>query len=124
MKNQAREKINSELKNVKGQKEAAVSKAVAETLIGFSNQDDEFAQAIVQSDKTLNDCLIATMKNVRTSISDIEVYRRAVQFYFPGAGINFTMRINLSASVEDPAEDKPEPRKSKVLDINIDDLFG
>lgn len=120
MKNQAREKINSELKNVKGQKEAAVSKAVAETLIGFSNQDEEFAQAIVQSEKTLNDCLTAVMKNVRTSISDIEVYRRAVQFYFPGAGINFTMRINLSASVED----KPEPRKSKVLDINIDDLFG
>lgn len=128
MKNQAIEKITRELKDLKvGQKEKAVSNAVFDTLINFVNQEDEFAQAVAQSDKTLTDCLTAVMKGVGNSISDIEVYRRVTAFYFPGAGINFNMTINLSASVEgEPPAGKPDqaPRKSKVIDINIDDLFA
>ncbi|MHB1153540.1 MAG: hypothetical protein ACYCWE_21045 [Eubacteriales bacterium] len=121
-------KITREIKDIKvGPKEKAVSAPVFDTLIKFIDQDEEFAQAIVQSDKTFTDCLTAVMKGVGNSISDIEVYRRVVQFYFPGAGINFTMTINLCASVEGdalPGAPDQVQHKSKVLDINIDDLFG
>ncbi len=126
MKKEAIEKINKELKAFKGgQKESLVSRPVADALIHFIGQDEEFAQAVVQTDKTLSDCLAVAMKGAGNGISDIEVYKKVVQFYFPGAGVNFSMTINLCASVENEAAEVPDqaPRKSKVLDINIDDLF-
>lgn len=127
MKDIAIAKINRELKAFKGdQKEKLVSKPVADALLSFIDQDDEFAQAVVENDKTLSDCLAVVLKGVGNGISDIEVYRRVVNFYFPGAGVNFTMTINLCASAESEAPEAADqaPRKSKVLDINIDDLFG
>lgn len=118
--NTAIEKIDKELKSFKGaNKEKAVSKAIADTLKNFCRQDNEFAQAIVQNDKTLSDCCAAVMKGVGNSISDIDVYKKAVEFYFPGAGIEFTMKIDLCASVRgDTAGDN-----SKVLNFSLDDLF-
>ena len=54
---QAIEKLKNELKGFSGgPKEKAVSKPVAETLEMFCRQDDEFAQAIVENEKTLSDC--------------------------------------------------------------------
>lgn len=54
---QAIEKISAELKTFKGgNNEKVISQSVADALKTFCEQDDEFAQAIVQSDKTLSDC--------------------------------------------------------------------
>lgn len=119
------EKINKELKEFNEQKAGrygvVVKDAVADALLDFCRQDDEFAQAIVQADKTLTECCKEIMNNCGNSISDLEVYKRAVAFYFPGAGINMTMTIDLCASVRDGEADKPA---GKVIDLSLSDLFG
>lgn len=73
---------------------AAMKKAVQTALLDFAEQDDEFAQAIVQGG-SFADCMKAVAKNCGTSISDIEAYGRAVSFYFPGAKIRVQMSIDL-----------------------------
>ena len=94
-------KLDSELGSFKGgQKESAVKTALYNALLDFCRQDDEFAQAVVQCDKTLSDCAAAAMKGAGNSISDLEVYRKAVQFYFPGAEVRMTMTIDLCGNVD------------------------
>ncbi len=113
------EKINEELKSFKGgNKESAVKAAVAAALKDFAKQDDEFAQAIVQADKTLADCCVEVMKGVGSSISDIEVYRRAVQFYFKGADVAFHMTISLC-----PDDQPAENSKPSGIKLNLADFF-
>lgn len=73
---------------------AAMKEAVQTALLDFAEQDDEFAQAIVQGG-SFADCMKAVAKNCGTSISDIEAYGRAVSFYFPGAKIRVQMSIDL-----------------------------
>lgn len=115
-KEQAINKLSEELKVFKGdRKEKAVSQSVADTLKMFCEQDDEFAQAIVQSDKTLSDCCAHIMKGVGNSISDIEVYQKAVKFYFSTADIKFQMTIDLCGDISTP--------KGKVISLTFDDLF-
>lgn len=118
-KEQAIQKLEKELKafNSKDNKAKAVKDAVADALKNFCEQDDEFAQAVVQNDKTLSDCCDSIMKKVGQSISDIEVYEKAVNFYFPGADIKMTMEIDLIGSA---ADKKPQ---SKVIKLLFDDLF-
>ena len=110
---QAEEKLIEESKNntIKDQKAKAVLDAVKNALIIFCKQDEEFAQAIVENKKTLTDCCTEIMKGVGNSISDLEVYKKAVEFYFKGADISFEMKIDLCASV------KKEPIKLSLLDF-------
>lgn len=62
-KEKAIEKIQKELKAFTGgNKEKAVSKPVAETLEMFCKQNEEFAQAIYESDKTLSNCCKTIME--------------------------------------------------------------
>ncbi len=112
------QKLEKELKECKGDKYVeAVKNEAAQALIGFCEQDEEFAQAVVQNSKTLKDCLTVVMKGCGTSISDIEVYRKAVEFYFPGATVEMKMVIDLCGSVR-----RDEP--SKVINLSLTDLFG
>lgn len=110
-------KLDRELKNFSGngRKSHAVRKAVADTLKMFCEQDDEFAQAIVQNDKTLSDCCNEIMKNVGNSISDIEVYTRAVKFYFSTADIKLKMTIDLCGDVKQ--------NSGNIIELSFDDLF-
>jgi hypothetical protein len=71
---------------------------VHDALCDCCRQDDEFAQAVAQGGSFV-DCMKAVAKNCGTGVSDLEAYRRAVQFYFPGADIAFHMTIDLCASV-------------------------
>jgi len=103
MTTQALEKINQELKSFKGDKYAMVMKdRCSEALINFCQQDEEFAQAVVQTDKTFSDCMAEVVKKVKANngISDLDAFKEIVAFYFPGAGINFSMTIDLCASVK------------------------
>lgn len=111
---QVKERLNKECKEVKGQKERAMSSAVRDTLLEFCRQNEEFAQAVAQGG-SFQDCMAAVAKGVGGSISDLEAYRRAVSFYFDGAKVKFQMVIEL-----EPAETEPEQRG---LLLNLSDFF-
>lgn len=106
-------KLERENRTVTGQKETAMKNAVRETLEDFCRQDEEFAQAVVQG-RSFADCMREVARGVGGSISDLEAYKRAVQFYFPGAEIRMSMSIDLIGA----AAGEPEaPRKGMVLDL-------
>ena len=91
----ALKKIESEYKSGKYDKYAEIMKqGVRETLEDFCRQDEEFAQAVVQGG-SFEKCMEAVAQNCGRGISDLEAYRRAVQFYFPGAEIRMQMTIEL-----------------------------
>lgn len=100
-------KLDKELKQLqeskkKDMKISAMMEAVHDALVEFCRQTEEFAQAVVQGG-SFEQCMVAVAKGVGSSISDLDAYRRAVQFYFPGADIRVKMTVNLMASVEEDA---------------------
>ena len=91
----AMKKLDGEFKSGSYDKYAsAMKKAVREAIETFCKQDEEFAQAVAQGG-SFADCMKAVAKNCGSSISDLEAYRRAVQFYFPGAEIHMSMTVDL-----------------------------
>ena len=124
--NQAVEKINPKLKKL-NKYAAVIAEPTAKALHGFCRQSEEFARAIAETDKTFKDCLETITKDIGSSISDIEVYQKAVEFFFPGAKVEFRMLIHMSEyEMQDnessaPAETVPEQPKS--LDISLDSLL-
>lgn len=116
---QAAKKLNAEKKAAQYDRYGNVMKdAVHEALDCFCQQDTEFAQAVVQGG-TFGDCMKAVAKGCGNSISDLEAFRRAVRFYFPGTDVRFHMMVNLCASVEsEEPEQTPAPKAGcKVLDL-------
>lgn len=100
-------KLDKELKQLqeskkKDMKISTMMEAVHAALVEFCRQTEEFAQAVVQGG-SFEQCMVAVAKGVGSSISDLDAYRRAVQFYFPGADIRVKMTVNLMASVEEDA---------------------
>lgn len=89
-------RLKVEAKAVKGRYELAVKKEVIEALFCFIGQSDEFARAIEESSGNFGECLSAVVHDVRGSLSDIEAYRRAVNYYFPGAEVEMKMTIRMS----------------------------
>lgn len=84
-------KLDKELKQLQESKKrdmkiSVMMEAVHDALVEFCRQTEEFAQAVVQGG-SFEQCMVAVAKGVGNSISDLDAYRRAVQFYFPGAGI-------------------------------------
>lgn len=78
----------------------AMKGSVADALLEFCRQDGEFSQAVAQGG-SFEDCMQAVGKCVKgNSISDAEAWGAAVRFYFPGAEIRVTMRIDLCAGVD------------------------
>ena len=116
-KKEAIEKIKAEAQALKklSPQGNAVSKDVCNVLIMFCEQDDEFAQAIVQGKKKLKDCIESTVKGTRQSISDLEVYKRAVEFYFPGATVHMNLTIDLIGEAAAP--------QKQSIGLSFDDLF-
>lgn len=91
-----REKLTAELTDAKlGKYENVVKPYVLDEICIFAKQNSEFAQAIEQSDKSFDDCLKATVKGAGASLEDLDVYKRAVAYYFPGADIKCTMTLDL-----------------------------
>ncbi len=104
----ALEKLDREKSAVSGQKESAMAGAVLAAIKDFCKQEPEFAQAVVEGGK-FSDCMKAVAKGVGNSISDLDAYKKAVKFYFPGAKIHMQMVIDLVGNArtinEPPAED-------------------
>lgn len=108
----------------------AVAKPTADALMEFCRQEPEFEQAIEQSGKSFDDCLTEITKGIGQSISDLDLYSRAVKFYFPVAAVRFRMEIDLcgdNGAVDPPitmtttkAEPEPEP---KQMQFTLDSLL-
>lgn len=81
-------------KEVVGGKAGIMAPAVAAALRDFCRQDAEFAQAVAQGG-SFKDCMAAVAKGVGGSLSDLEAYKRAVQFFFPGADVRMQLTIDL-----------------------------
>ena len=107
---EAKERLEREYGQVKGQKETVMREAVRDALLEFCRQNGEFAQAVAQGG-SFPDCMAAVAKGVGQSLSDLEAYRRAVSFYFDGAQVDVAMTIRL-----EPA-DTERDRDSIVLDL-------
>ena len=116
-----KEKLEKEMQQkISGRHASAVRPAVYAQLLDFCEKNEEFAQAVLDSEKTLNDCCEAIMAGCGSCISDFEVYGKMAQFYFPGSSVEAQLRINLSAD----AERNPlgvQDKKAVVLDLF--DLF-
>ncbi|MDU5080268.1 Cas9 inhibitor AcrIIA9 family protein [uncultured Tissierella sp.] len=116
--NRAKEKLTQELKDFKGgKKESAVSSYVEKTLKEFC-KEEAFASAVLNSKKTLTDCCNEIMNKCGNYISDFEVYKKAAQFYFPNAKVDFTMSIKVDkdsvvVSNQMPKELKHDSPKTK-----------
>ena len=132
---QAKDKLNKEYKECKGDHcVIAMKEDVLDALLTFAEQDNEFAQAIVQGG-SFSDCMKEVAKGVVRNggvghIKDIAAYKRAVQFYFKGADISFTMTVKLNPHEEStetaPADSEKKPSeapKASALSLSLDDLF-
>lgn len=106
---QALKKIQAEFKSGKYDKYGQAMKVdVLRQLESFIEQDEEFAQAVAQGG-TFEDCMKAVAKSCGQSLSDLEAYRRAVAFYFPGATVKMQLTIDLIGA----AAAAPEPYTPK-----------
>lgn len=111
---QAEKKLTDECKNGQfGAKERAMKGAVKDALLCFARQDDEFAQAIAQGG-SFTQCMAAVAQGVGSAISDVEAYKKAVQFYFEGAEVTVQMRI-------DVCPNRAEAPTTKLL--NLEDFL-
>lgn len=108
------EKLQKESAEIKEQKAKVIAEPTKKALLEFCRQEEEFAQAIIESSKKFSECCENVVKSVGSSVSDLEVYRKAVQFYFEGADIRFEMKIDLCASVNSD---------STSLNISLMDLI-
>lgn len=88
---------------------------VHNAISGFCTQNEEFAKAVLEGGE-FTECVKHCTQGIQASsgISDIDVYRRAVQFYFPGATVDFQISIVLGEN-ECLIDDEPQriDRKKK-----------
>lgn len=118
-----KEKLTAELTDAKlGKYETAVKNAVMKTICKFCEQNAEFKQAIEQSGKSFADCLKASVAGAKEHISDLDCYKRAVAFYFPGADIKCTMTLDLGDNGFSNSKTSTEADSGK-LQLDLDSLL-
>lgn len=107
------------------------AKAIAQNVIAvlgnFCRQNEEFARAVLRGESSEN-CIKAIANQIKgkQSVSDIEVYQKAVEFYFPGAVIENRMTIHMSKyDLEDSETAAPQapPKAKKSIDLSLDSLL-
>lgn len=94
-----------------------VKEPLCDVLCEFCRQDAEFAQAVLQGG-TFEDCLKAAVKGACNHTPDIEIYRKAVQFYFPGAEIHLSMTIDLIGEAAKGNEQPTKKDSGIILDLS------
>ena len=106
---QAKEKIKTSAKVVKLNKKAEVIKdATIKALHLFCEQSEEFSRAVIDCDMPFEVCLNEIVKGTGNSISDFDAFSKAVQYYFPGAVVEFRMLIHMSEYELDEPEQLPK----------------
>ena len=117
---QAVKKLTEERGRVTGSKERAMADAVFAAIKDFCLQEEEFAQAVVQGG-SFPGCMAQVASGVGNSISDLEAYKKAVQFYFPGAEVRMQLTIDLIGKA---AGDTPvQETATSGLVLNLADYF-
>lgn len=119
---QAVAKLERERTDVYGQKQSAMAGAVLAVLKDFCKQEPEFAQAVVEGG-AFRDCMDAVAKGVGHSISDIDAYKKAVRFYFPGAKINVQMSIDLVGDAGRKSGQAPEDNAFTGLVLDLESFL-
>ena len=117
MKSEAIAKIKAESAAYKGDRYGAAMKMyIAGRLEDFCQQNEEFAQAVVQGGK-FEDCMKAVSGKVKGNvISDFDACAAAAQFYFPGCVVEFQMQIYMSKyEAEADAADTAAPADGILL---------
>lgn len=116
VKEKAVEKITAKA-NLSG-KASAVGSAVRDALVQFCRQSEEFSEAVCATGKCIEECLNEITKDIGSSISDFELYRRAVAFWMEGADVFAELRIVLPESkTPDVRETGRRGRKVKILSL-------
>ena len=98
---------------------------ICKMLTKFCYQDEEFAQAVMRSEKELMDNVADIVKDVtrsNPSLSDVEAYVRAVRFYLPAAEVVCSFRIILPNEYDADlldlgAEPRPGDGQAIILDL-------
>ena len=114
------EKLKKECADVKnkfGRYEKVLAEPVLDALESFVGQDEEFARAVYQNSQTFGDCLKAVAKDIAGAISDLDVYKRAVQFYFPGAEIEFCMKLHVNPYDLPASANGDKAKEFKVISL-------
>ena len=97
--------------------QAYLAPHVANALVSFCEQSEEFAAAVMAEGKDLVGC-VRSMKLPGRGLgylSDFEVYRMAVQYFFEGADVEWSMKVSLPKS--------QSIMKTGVLDIKLEDFL-
>lgn len=123
---QAVQKLEEGKKAVSGQKEKAMAPAVMAQLKAFCKQDEEFAQAVVQGG-TLAECMKKVATGVGGAISDLDAYKKAVQFYFPGAEVGMKLTLDLVGKAAETQEAEAPAlmihKEYALPELSLEDFF-
>lgn len=98
-------------------KAQAVFPFVLKTLKEFCKQEQTFADAVVKQEKTVGMCCEEVCKNIGNHISDIDLYKKVVAFYFPKATIEFQMKVVTKSN-----DQQIEPERAAVV-LNLFDMM-
>ena len=87
-----------------------------EALCGFVEQDEDFAAAVMAEGKSLEGCVndLKVPQGSNVSMSAYDAYRMAVQYFFPEADVELSMKISMPTKKQTSA---------KILTISFPDLF-
>lgn len=122
---QAKAKIKTSDAKKLGRYEKAVNDATAAALCSFCEQSEEFSRAVIDSDKSYDECLKTSCKGIGVAISDLDMFTRAAQFYFPDVRISYTMTLRMSKyelEEQETPSAPPEPVKTDIS-LSLDSLL-
>ena len=120
---QAVAKLQTDKGKISGNKEKAMAGAVMEELKNFCIQNEEFARAVIIGGG-FDACMKKVAEGVGSSISDLEAYKKAVKFYFPGAEVKMQLTINLGVADHESWEDKNDPWEDNHNYANSDNVLS
>ena len=117
---EAKEKLAREHKAARYDQYARIMKdGVKKTLVQFCEQSEVFAEKVAHG-KSFEECMKAVAKNCGTGLSDVDAYKRAVNFYMPGAKIKAHLEI-ITGETAMPEREQPaaEPvQQDGIIDLS------
>ena len=130
VKYKAKEKLNKEFKEYKGEGFASLILEPTVNKIKSFCENEKFAEAVVNQNKTIGELceeivkvVTETMEKMRKNpkerkwgmvFSDIDVYKKAADFYIPGADIRFSMEVVLPEN---------ETKSDKIIKLSLENFI-